>query len=105
MSKLPHKAVLNSLFAHGKIQTTQARAKSAQSLAEKLISRAKTQTVSARRELAKFLVKGNADKLFSDAKNVYSQRSSGFTRITKIGDRFSDTAKMVWFELIKEEKK
>ncbi|MEK7565454.1 MAG: 50S ribosomal protein L17 [Patescibacteria group bacterium] len=102
MSKLPYKAILNSLFKHGKIQTTKARAKSVQSLAEKLISKAKTQTVFARRELEKFLVKENAEKLFSDAENVYAKRSSGFTRIIQLNDRFSDTAKIVRLELIKE---
>lgn len=105
MSKLPYKAILNSLFAYGKIKTTKARAKSSQGLAEKLISQAKTQTVSARRQLDKFLSHQNAANLFKDAKTVFSSRTSGFTRIVGLGSRLSDAANMVYLELIKDEVK
>ncbi len=102
MSNLRYKAIVNSLFQYGKIKTTKAKAQSAQSLAEKLVTTAKQQTLAARRHLDKFLSEKTADKLFLEAKDLFSSRPSGFTRLTKIGARLSDTAQMVYLELIKD---
>ena len=103
MSKIPVKNLLNSLFTYGRIQTTSTNAKSVRSLAEKLITQAKLQSVNAHRKLHQNLNLAASQKLFSEAKDCYRSRTSGFTRIIKIGDRFSDTAPMVYLELIKDE--
>lgn len=78
-----------SLLEHGKIHTTEAKAKELRPYVEKLITRGKTDTVAARRIIATRL--GEPDdaiikKLFTDIAKRYIDRAGGYTRITKMGE-------------------
>ena len=95
------KTLTTSLFLHGKIKTTEAKAKELRSVAEKFITRAKVNSVPSRRELAKSLSPKILKKLVDDIAPSYNLRQGGYTRITKLGPRQSDGAKMVIIELVK----
>ncbi len=93
------KTLATSLFLHGKIKTTQAKAKELRVVAEKYITRAKSNTIANRRELAKSLSPFTVKKLCDEIAPRYTQRPGGYTRIIKLGSRKSDSAKMVIIEL------
>lgn len=95
------RALSNSLFLHGKIQTTEAKAKAMRPFVERLITHAKTQSIPSRRLIAKRLG-GNsqAGKLQKEAALRFASRNGGYTRITKSGTRKSDRARMAIIELI-----
>lgn len=92
---------MSSLFIHEKIKTTEAKAKELRSVAEKAITRAKTNTVFARRVLAQGLAPQIVKKLVDQIAPRYKGRAGGYTRIIKLGARKSDSAKMVIIELVK----
>lgn len=98
-------ALLNSLaaslFIHGKITTTQAKAKDLKMMAEKLISRARQNTVANRRLLAQYLPPEIAKKLSTEIAPKYASRKGGYTRIMKLGPRKSDGSEMAIIEIIK----
>src|SRR3989344_7876792 len=94
-------SLMNSLFLHEKIKTTQAKAKELRIVAEKSITRAKQNTVFSRRVLARTLAPESVKKLVDEIAPKYNNRSGGYTRITKLGPRKSDSAKMVIIELVK----
>jgi large subunit ribosomal protein L17 len=85
-----------SLFLHEKIETTYTRAKAAQRLAEKLITIAKEDTVSARRLVAEHipnpLRRQVVTKLFREIVPRYKDRNGGYTRVIKAGIRRGDAA-------------
>jgi|SRR5581483_9003868 len=95
------KALATALFLHGKIKTTEAKAKELRSVAEKYISRAKTNTVTNQRLLARSLAPQVVKKLVTEVAPVHAGRPGGYTRIIKMGPRKSDGANMVIIELIK----
>ena len=103
--KGPRKALLkslaNNLFLHEKMKTTEAKAKEIRSIAEKMITRAKTGTVANRRVLLSGLDAKIVKKLVDEIAPKYKERHGGYTRITKLGPRNSDGAPMVIIELIK----
>lgn len=103
--KALYKSLINALFIHDKIETTDAKAKAVRGEAEKLITKAKKQTLVSRRQLNKFLTIPVADKLFTTGKDEFKSRNSGYTRIVQLGDRFSDTARIVRLELLIDEVK
>ena len=91
-----------SLFRHGRISTTTAKAKELRPFAERLITLAKRGDLAARRAVvAQFpnepLV---VNKLFDEIAPKYADRTSGFTRIVKIGQRRGDAAEIVQIELV-----
>lgn len=99
-----------SLFQSERIKTTKAKAKEVRRCAEKMITRAKTDSVHNRRIVAKDIHdKAILTKLFTDIGPRYTNRPGGYTRIVKIGSRQGDGAEMVLLELvdrvIKERKK
>jgi large subunit ribosomal protein L17 len=99
------KALLRSqadaLFRYERIRTTAPKAKEARRLAEKLITRAKVDSVHNRRIAAKHIDDGRIlDKLFKDIAPRYAQRAGGYTRILKMGKRFGDASEMVILELL-----
>jgi large subunit ribosomal protein L17 len=99
------KALLRSqakaLFRYERIRTTVAKAKEARRLAEKLITRAKVDSVHNRRIAARAIDDGRVlDKLFKDIAPRYSERPGGYTRILKMGRRFGDASEMVILELL-----
>ena len=99
-----------SLFQSERIKTTKAKAKEVRRCAEKMITRAKTDSVHNRRIVAKDIRDPAVlSKLFTDIAPRYASRPGGYTRIVKLGSRQGDGADMVLLELvdrvIKEKKK
>jgi large subunit ribosomal protein L17 len=90
-----------ALFEHGKITTTEAKARRLRPVAEKLITFAKRGDLHARRQVLTVVTdKGVVHKLFAEIAPEYSERSGGYTRITKIGPRKGDNAAMAVIELV-----
>ena len=95
------KAQAKALFRYERIQTTAAKAKEARRMAEKLITRAKVDSVHNRRIAARSIDDGRIlDKLFTEIAPRYAQRAGGYTRILKMGKRFGDASEMVILELL-----
>ena len=93
----------SQLFEHGRITTTETRAKRVQPLAERLISKAKRGDLHARRlVLSTIRDKGVVHTLFADIAPTFADRDGGFTRITKVGNRKGDNAPMAVIELVRE---
>lgn len=95
------KSLAANLILKEKIKTTQARAKELRSVIEHLIFWAKKNELAKRRLVADFLPVGAAKKLTKEIAPRFQNRTSGYTRLTKIGPRLSDGARMVYIELIK----
>ena len=90
-----------ALFEHGKITTTEAKAKRVRPLAERMITLAKRGDLHARRRvLAVIRDKGVVHELFTEIGPRYATRPGGYTRITKIGPRKGDAAPMAVIELV-----
>src|ERR1700712_4406574 len=88
-------------FEHGKITTTETKAKRLRPLAERLITKARRGDIHARRTVAKLIHdKGVVHVLFSEIGPRYENRPGGYTRITKIGPRKGDNAPMAVIELV-----
>src|SRR6266705_2494321 len=93
-----------ALFEHGKITTTEARARRLRPLAERLITYAKRGDLHARRQVLTVVTdKGVVHTLFTEIGPSFSARDGGYTRITKIGSRKGDNAALAVIELIREE--
>ncbi len=92
-----------SLFRHGKIQTTETKAKRLRPLAEQLITRAKRGDLhSRRRVLTVVRDKDVVFALFDEIAPRYANRAGGYTRIVKTGPRKGDAAPMAIIELVEE---
>jgi len=92
-----------SLFKHGRIQTTETKARRLRPLAERLITKAKRGDLAARREVRKTI--GEKDTfvtLFEEIAPRYANRPGGYTRIVKTGPRKGDAAPMAVIELVEE---
>ncbi|WP_304453343.1 50S ribosomal protein L17 [Nocardiopsis sp. YSL2] len=90
-----------SLFQHGRIRTTEAKAKRLRPYAEKLITLGKRGDLHARRQvLTKITDKSVVHELFTEIGPRYENRPGGYTRITKIGPRKGDNAPMAVIELV-----
>lgn len=89
-----------SLFTKGKIETTEAKAKSLRPFVEKIITEAKKETVAARRLVSARISSKAVNKIFKDIAPKYKNRRGGYTRIIKTAVRRSDGAKMAVIELI-----
>jgi large subunit ribosomal protein L17 len=94
-----------SLFQYERIRTTKAKALEVRRNAEKMITRAKEDSVHNRRIIGKDIKDQEIlAKLFTDIGPRYKQRAGGYTRILKLGPRKGDAAEMVLLELVSEEK-
>src|SRR5262245_54379963 len=92
------------LFEHGKITTTETKAKRLRPYAEKLISKAKQGTLHSRREVMKVVRdKDVVHKLFAEIGPSFETRNGGYTRIAKTAPRKGDNAPMAIIELVGEE--
>jgi large subunit ribosomal protein L17 len=90
-----------SLIEQGAIETTEAKAKELRPFVEKLITKARTGTLHARRLAGKHVQKREAaDKLFQEVGPKFAKRSGGYTRILKTGFRKGDGAEMARIELV-----
>ncbi len=93
----------SQLFEHGRIVTTEAKAKRLRPLAEKLITKAKRGDIHARRlVLTTVRDKGVVHTLFTEIAPSLADRDGGYTRITKVGPRKGDNAPMALIELVRE---
>jgi large subunit ribosomal protein L17 len=90
-----------SLFEHGRIRTTLQKAKAARKLAEKLITVAKKDDLQARRTALRYLTNKSAvNRLFHGITPLFEERSSGYTRILRMGPRRGDGAESAILELL-----
>lgn len=93
--------LVTSLFEHGRIQTTRAKAKGARPVAEKLITLAKRGDLHARRQAARFVKDPDVlQGLFDHWAGMYADRTGGYTRILRGGFRHGDGAEIAYLELI-----
>jgi large subunit ribosomal protein L17 len=93
-----------ALFEHGKITTTEAKARRLRPFAERLITFAKRGDLHARREVLTVVTdKGVVHTLFTEIGPRYATRPGGYTRITKVGPRKGDNAPLAVIELVAEE--
>ena len=92
-----------SLFEHGRITTTEAKARTLRPVAEKLITKARRGDLHNRREVLKTVRdKSVVHELFTEIAPRFAERPGGYTRITKIGPRKGDNAPMAVIELVTE---
>src|SRR5215472_1407616 len=93
-----------ALFEHGKITTTEAKARRLRPYAERLITFAKRGDLHARRQVLTVVTdQGVVHTLFTEIGPRYATRQGGYTRITKIGPRKGDNAPLAVIELVEEE--
>jgi large subunit ribosomal protein L17 len=93
-----------ALFEHGKITTTEARARRLRPLAERLITFAKRGDLHARRQVLTVVTdKSVVHTLFAEIGPSFASRDGGYTRITKVGPRKGDNAALAVIELVREE--
>ena len=92
------------LFIHEGIKTTEAKAKLLRPYAEKLITKAKTGDLAARREVLKDIPDRDiVARLFHEIGPRFADRQGGYTRILKLGPRAGDGAAMARIELVERE--
>jgi large subunit ribosomal protein L17 len=93
-----------ALFEHGRITTTEAKARRLRPVAERLITFAKRGDMHARRQVLTVVSdKGIVHSLFTEIGPGFAERHGGYTRITKIGPRKGDNAPMAVIELVRDE--
>ncbi|WP_122818630.1 50S ribosomal protein L17 [Nocardioides pantholopis] len=91
------------LFEHGRITTTEAKARALRPHAEKLITKARKGDLHNRREVLKTIRdKSVVHHLFTEIAETFADRPGGYTRITKLGPRKGDNAPMAVIELVTE---
>ncbi len=100
------RAMVTYLLENGKIETTVTRAKEVRSLTEKMITVAKDNTLSAKRQALSFITKEDVvKKLFDEIAPKYKDVNGGYCRIIKTGPRRGDAAEMCIIELVGNEVK
>jgi large subunit ribosomal protein L17 len=98
--------MVTSLFRYERIETTKAKAKEVQRLAEKMITRAKVDNVHNRRLTSAILFdEAVVNKLFTEIAPLYADVHGGYTRIIKTANRLGDAAEMAILELTKKTEK
>ena len=92
-----------ALFEHGRIRTTDAKAREVRPLAEKMITLAKRGDLHARRQAARVVGKSPAlERLFGPIAERFAERPGGYTRVIKAGRRLGDGAPIAYLELVDE---
>jgi large subunit ribosomal protein L17 len=95
---------VTDLLRHGKIVTTEAKAKEVRSIAEKVITLGRQGTLHSRRRALRIVSdKDVLKKIFDELGPRYADRPGGYTRIVKLGSRQGDGARMAQLELVQEE--
>ena len=90
-----------ALIEHGRIKTTEAKAKAVKPIVEQMITLGRRGDLHARRQALAFLRSQDVvHKLFSDVGPRFADRPGGYTRIVKLGPRSGDAAQMVYLELV-----
>ena len=97
------RGLVTLLLENGQVETTLARAKEVRSLAEKMITLGKKNTLASRRAALAFITKeSGVTKVFSELAPKYAERQGGYTQIFKIGPRRGDAAEMAIIKLIED---
>jgi large subunit ribosomal protein L17 len=95
--------LVRDLLIHGTIKTSLPKAKAAQPMIEKLITKAKDGSRASVNQIEKVLASKDIERaLIADAKTRFGNRSSGFTRIIQVGKRSGDAMEEVLFQLVDE---
>ena len=95
------RSLATSFFIYEKIRTTEAKARVTRPIVEKLITLAKKDTLSNRRQALKYLyLQGAVKKLFEVLGPRFKERKGGYTRIVKLMPRKNDSAKMASLQLV-----
>ena len=95
------RAMVTFLLENGRIETTVTRAKEVRSMAEKMITIAKTNDLHSKRQVFTYVTKEDVvKKLFDEIAPKYADVNGGYTRIVKIGPRRGDAAEMAVIELV-----
>ena len=90
-----------ALIEHGRIKTTEAKAKAVKPIVEQMITLGRRGDLHARRQALSFLRSQDVvHVLFSDVGPRFADRPGGYTRIVKLGPRAGDAAQMVYLELV-----
>jgi large subunit ribosomal protein L17 len=90
-----------ALIEHGRIKTTQAKAKEVRPIAEQMITLGRRGDLAARRQALAYLRSQDVvHRLFSDVAPRFADRPGGYSRIVKLGPRPGDAADMVYLELV-----
>ena len=97
------RGMVTLLLKNGQIETTLTRAKEVRSMAEKMITLGKKNTLASRRAALAYITDENVvSKLFSEIAPTYANRQGGYTQIFKMGPRRGDAAEMAIVKLIAE---
>ena len=95
------RGLVTYLLENGTVETTLARAKEVRSMAEKMITLGKKNTLASKRQAMAFITKEDVvKKLFTETAPKYADRNGGYCRILKIGPRRGDNAEMAIIELV-----
>jgi large subunit ribosomal protein L17 len=90
-----------SLIEHGRIRTTEAKAKAVRPIAEKMITLGRRGDLAARRQALAYLRSQEiVHKLFADVGPRFAERDGGYSRIVKLGPRAGDGAEMAYLEFV-----
>ena len=97
------RGLVTYLLENGTVETTLARAKEVRSMAEKMITLGKKNTLASRRAALAYITKeGVVSKLFNEIAPKYESRNGGYTQIFKMGPRRGDAAEMALIKLIED---
>ena len=95
------RGLVTLLLENGQVETTLTRAKEVRSLAEKMITLGKKNTLASRRAALAFITKESVvTKVFNELAPAYAERNGGYTQIFKIGPRRGDAAEMAIIKLV-----
>jgi len=95
--------MVTSLFRYERIETTKAKALEVRRMTEKMITRAKNDSLHNRRQIARDISdKAVLNKLFTEIAPLFTERNGGYTRVLKTGNRLGDAAEMVILELVEK---
>ena len=98
------RGMVTYLLENGSIETTLTRAKEVRSVAEKMITLGKKNTLASRRAALAYITKEEVvTKLFNEIAPSYQDRNGGYTQIFKLGPRRGDAAEMALIKLIENE--
>ncbi|MGH7245930.1 MAG: 50S ribosomal protein L17 [Candidatus Levyibacteriota bacterium] len=99
------KGLMNSLVMNEKLETTEAKAKAIRGKVEKLITKAKNRKEEARAFLQPYFSAEAIEKVLTDLAPRFANRPGGYTRLIKLGARFSDNASMAMMEWVEKSAK
>jgi large subunit ribosomal protein L17 len=96
-----YRNIVTAVLEHDHVETTEARAKEARRLVDRMITLGKRGTVHARRQALAFVYdEGTVSRLFDELAPRYAERPGGYTRVVKLGPRQGDAAETARLELV-----